>query len=151
MLQGILTEDMVQVKHEVSSWQDAIRISAHPLIERSYITESYVSAMIQNVRELGPYIVIAPDIAIAHARPDNNVNHVGLSLLKIDKSINFAEDSHYASLVFVLAAVDNDQHLGMLAELANVLNDQEKVAQIKNSPSVPEILKIIYESNKEEF
>ncbi len=34
--------------------------------------------MIDSVNELGPYIVIAPEIAIAHARPrDNDVHQVG--------------------------------------------------------------------------
>src|SRR5699024_8102565 len=106
----------------------------------------YVDAMIRNVKELGPYIVIAPDIAIAHARPEDNVQRVGLSLLKLDKSVDFAQDSHSASLIFVLAAVDNEQHLDMLAELTNVLNDREKVEQIKSSLSESEILTIMDES-----
>lgn len=151
VLNEVLTEEMIQVKHEVNGWEEAIKLAANPLIDQSYITEEYVNAMIQNVKELGPYIVIAPDIAIAHARPEKNVHMVGLSLLKLDKSINFAENSHFAALVFVLAAVDNKQHLEMLSELANVLSDSKKVERLANSSSTSEILNIIYETYKEEF
>lgn len=151
MLHKALTREMIQVKQEVRGWEEAIKLAAKPLLESQYISEGYVTAMIQNVKELGPYIVIAPDIAIAHARPENNVQKVGLSLLKLNKSINFATDSHYASLVFVLAAVDNEQHLDMLAELSTVLNDHDKVEQLKTSLSSSEILKVINGINKEEL
>ena len=47
--------------------------------------------MIESVHEFGPYIVIAPEIAIAHARPDHNVNEVGLSLLSSINILIFRE------------------------------------------------------------
>lgn len=144
MLEQVLTDEMIQIKNQVNGWEEAIQSAAQPLVDQSYVTSDYVNAMIENVNELGPYIVIAPDIAIAHARPDDNVNKIGLSLLKLNQSINFAEDSHYASMVFVLAAVDNEQHLGILSELANVLNDNEKVKQLKESTDSSEILNIIH-------
>lgn len=143
MLQNILTEDMVQVRQEVRDWQTAIKLAAFPLIEHSYITENYVNAMIRSVDELGPYIVIAPDIAIAHARPDHNVKKVGLSLLKLNKSVNFAKESHFVSLVFVLAAVDNEQHLEILTELASFLMERKNVERLKYSSLKGDIMNII--------
>ncbi|GAA0592142.1 PTS sugar transporter subunit IIA [Virgibacillus siamensis] len=150
MLNNVLTEDKILLQNNVKNWEEAIQIAAKPLVPE-FIKQDYVQAMIENVKELGPYIVIAPDIAIAHARPDGNVHKVGLSLLKLDESINFGEDSHYAALVFVLAAVDNEQHLDLLSELANVLNDSEKVSQIKHCSSSKKIVNIISKTHKEEF
>ncbi|WP_373288509.1 PTS sugar transporter subunit IIA [Lentibacillus kapialis] len=143
-MEHVLTEEMIQIKRQVNGWEEAIQSAARPLVEHAYVTDDYVNAMIENVNELGPYIVIAPEIAIAHARPDDHVKKIGLSLLKLDQSINFAENSHYASLVFVLAAVDEEQHLDMLSELANVLNDSGKVKQLKESAATSEILNIIH-------
>ena len=99
MTLDILTEDKIVIKEKVSTWSEAIEIAAQPLLDNHSINNNYVSAMIESVNEMGPYIVIAPEIAIAHARPDNNVKEVGLSLLKLHQHINFAEDSHYASLI----------------------------------------------------
>ncbi|MDN6656677.1 MAG: PTS sugar transporter subunit IIA, partial [Staphylococcus simulans] len=114
MALDILTKDKIKVQDQVPDWSQAITEAAQPLLEQDYIETGYIDAMIDSVKEFGPYIVIAPEIAIAHARPEDNVNKVGLSLLKLNESINFAEDSHYASLIFVLSATDNTSHLNVL-------------------------------------
>lgn len=143
MPKEILTEDMIQIIPSVHTWEDAIKKAAAPLVRHEFINQQYVQSMIDNVKELGPYIVIAPDIAIAHARPEQNVNKVGLSLLKLDHGVPFSTDGHYASLVFVLAAVDNDQHLELLSELAAILKDSEKVNQMKRASSVKQLKQLI--------
>ncbi|MFG6128711.1 PTS sugar transporter subunit IIA, partial [Staphylococcus aureus] len=51
-------------------------VASQPLLQEQVIEQCYVEAMIESVNELGPYIVIAPEIAIAHARPNNNVHQV---------------------------------------------------------------------------
>lgn len=72
---------------------------------------------------------IAPEIAIAHARPNNDVHQVGLSLLKLNQHVAFCDEDHYASLIFVLSAIDNHSHLSVLQNLATVLGDNQ------NSPA----------------
>ncbi|NQE00398.1 PTS sugar transporter subunit IIA, partial [Staphylococcus xylosus] len=117
----ILSADKVQILDKVETWEQAITIAANPLLTQDYFESSYVTAMIDSVKELGPYIVIAPEIAIAHARPNDDVKHIGLSLLKLNEHINFSEEGHFASLIFVLSAVDNDGHLAILRSLATKL------------------------------
>lgn len=143
MLADTLTRETIQVQSCVTDWKEAIQTASIPLLNNSTIQKEYIQAMIDNVIELGPYIVIAPDIAIAHARPDGAVNKVGLSLLKLNQSINFGEDSHYAKLIFVLAAIDNKQHLNILGELTSLLNNQKTIDKLKNSASTNEIINII--------
>lgn len=86
-----LTKDKITMKEKVNDWEEAIHIAAEPLLAQNYIEPGYVEAMIDSVKTLGPYIVIAPNVAIAHARPDNHVNKVGISLLKLGVPINFSE------------------------------------------------------------
>ena len=102
----ILSTDKVQVLDKVENWREAIRVAARPLQEQDYFKQDYIDEMVHSVEKLGPYIVIAPEIAIAHARPNDNVKKIGLSLLKLNQHINFSEEGHYASLIFVLSAVD---------------------------------------------
>ncbi|MBR9068564.1 PTS transporter subunit EIIA, partial [Staphylococcus aureus] len=105
----------------------------------------YVEAMIESVNELGPYIVIAPEIAIAHARPNNNVHQVGLSLLKLNQHVAFCDEDHYASLIFVLSAIDNHSHLSILQNLATILGDNQTVQQLLNAKNAQEITTILKE------
>ena len=50
----------------IDSWQEAIRVSARPLIGKEIIEESYVQAMIQNVLDNGNYIILLPLVAMPH-------------------------------------------------------------------------------------
>ena len=60
MTLDILTEDKIVIKEKVSTWSEAIEIAAQPLLDNHSINNNYVSAMIESVNEMGPYIVIAP-------------------------------------------------------------------------------------------
>ncbi|PTE81346.1 MULTISPECIES: PTS sugar transporter subunit IIA [Staphylococcus] len=138
----ILSSDKVQVLEQVESWREAINIAASPLQEQGYFQQAYIDDMIHSVEKLGPYIVIAPEIAIAHARPNNNVKKIGLSLLKLNQHINFSEEGHYASLVFVLSAIDNEGHLEVLRSLATTLGNQQTVNNLLNAQTSSEIINI---------
>lgn len=139
----ILSTDKVQILDQVATWEQAITIAANPLLTQDYFEPSYVTAMIDSVKELGPYIVIAPEIAIAHARPNDDVMHIGLSLLKLNKHVNFSEEGHFASLIFVLSAVDNDSHLAILRDLATKLGNQDTVNQLLAAQEIKEIVNIL--------
>ncbi|MCH4458109.1 PTS sugar transporter subunit IIA [Staphylococcus haemolyticus] len=143
----ILTKDRIVLEDNVETWEQAIQHASKPLIDQKIIENNYVTSMIESVQEFGPYIVIAPEIAIAHARPDNNVNEVGLSLLKLDDHINFSNDGHYASLIFVLSAVDSNSHLGILQSLAQLLGNKENVEKLLDSKSKEDIINIIKEND----
>lgn len=138
----ILSADKIQILDEVETWEQAITIAANPLLTQDYFESSYVTAMIDSVKELGPYIVIAPEIAIAHARPNDDVKHIGLSLLKLNQHINFSEEGHFASLIFVLSAIDNDGHLAVLRSLATKLGNQETVNKLLAAQEINEIVNI---------
>ena len=138
----IISSDKVQVLEQVESWREAINIAASPLQEQGYFQQDYIDDMIRSVEKLGPYIVIAPEIAIAHARPNNNVKKIGLSLLKLNQHINFSEEGHYASLVFVLSAIDNEGHLEVLRSLATTLGNQQTVSNLLNAQTSSEIINI---------
>lgn len=143
----ILTKDKIIVKNSVEDWKHAIQQASKPLLEQNIIEIDYVESMIKSVQELGPYIVIAPEIAIAHARPDDNVNEVGLSLLKLNEHINFSKDGHYASLIFVLSAIDNSSHLSVLQSLAQLLGNEDNIQRLINSNNKDEIIHIIKEND----
>ncbi|ATY55996.1 TPA: PTS sugar transporter subunit IIA [Staphylococcus argenteus] len=145
MALDILSTKRIIVKEQVNNWNEAITIASQPLLQEQVIEQGYVEAMIESVNELGPYIVIAPEIAIAHARPNNNVHQVGLSLLKLNQHVAFCDEDHYASLIFVLSAIDNHSHLSILQILATILGDNQTVQQLLNAKNVQEITTILKE------
>ena len=65
----------------VGSWQEAIRLGAKPLLAQGIIEEAYIDAMIQNVLDNGNYIILLPQVAMPHARPEAGSNGIGTSVV----------------------------------------------------------------------
>lgn len=144
MLNELLTREFIHLEDRVDNWKDAIRLAADPLLQNQYIFEEYINEMIVNVEKLGPYIVIAPKIAIPHARPEAGVKKLGMSLLQLKESVLFSEkQEHAANLIIVLAAIDNETHLKALAQLSEMLSDPKNVEMLIHSNSIDEMLKMI--------
>lgn len=144
VLNELLTKETIQYNAKVENWQEAIRLASEPLKTNGSITADYVEAMIANVDELGPYVVIAPEIALPHARPEYGVKKIGMSLLRLGESVYFSkEERHRARLIVVLAAVDNEKHLKALAQLTTMLSDEEVLQNLMDAESVEEIMKYI--------
>ncbi|MBG9784627.1 BglG family transcription antiterminator [Shouchella lehensis] len=149
MLHEIVDKSMIQVQPTVSSWQEAITIAAQPLLQNESIVESYIHAMINNVTTNGPYIVIAPSIAMPHARPEEGVNKLGISILKLNEPVSFSNEAkHNAQIIIVLAAIDNETHLKALSQLSELLSEQKNVQDILASTSASQIETILHKENE---
>ena len=114
-----------------ATWQEAVKAACQPLLDDGTIEPVYPAEIIRKVEELGPYIVIAPDIAIPHAQEGLGVNETAICFMKTESPVSFADDGeHDARLFFVLASTDNAKHLENLSELAELLSDEEFVAKV---------------------
>lgn len=131
-----LLKNNIQVLENIDNWEDAIKYASIPLLEKKTIEDRYVRSMIENIHELGAYIVLMPRIAMPHSRPENGVNITSMSLLKLNKGVSFSKDKEDVNLIFILAAKDNTSHMDAIIELTDLLEDEKKVEQIigaKNS------------------
>lgn len=141
VLKDLFTQETIQFAKSVADWEEAIQVAAKPLLKRGAITEKYVQAMIDNVKNLGPYIVICPNIAIPHAQCKGEVLEVGMSFLKLEEEVFFGDKP--VSVLIVLAAVDNDSHLKALAELAELLCEDDTRDELLQAKDVADVLKLI--------
>lgn len=141
MLKDILKGN-IQIGNNVSCWQESIQKAAYPLLQNNDITENYIKAMIQNVLDNGSYMVLLPEFALPHSRPDHGVNKTSLSLLKLKEPIIFPDDVP-VRLLIVLAAIDTNTHLDILFKLVDLVMDETKMKQILSSETIDEIMEIL--------
>ncbi|UJF16774.1 PTS sugar transporter subunit IIA (plasmid) [Jeotgalibaca sp. MA1X17-3] len=149
MLLEVITEEMIHVNYDCQTRDEAVIESGRLLVEKGYATEKYIKAMLKNVEENGTYIVIAPGIAMPHARPEEGAVDIGLSIVTLKNPVVFGHPlNDPVRIVVGLCAVNHQSHLKALSELVEILGNQEKVEQINEASTSQEIINIIKGGNK---
>ncbi|WP_432663285.1 BglG family transcription antiterminator [Wukongibacter baidiensis] len=149
MLNNLLTPDSIQLNVDAMDWEDAVYKGAKILLDKEYITKNYINGIINKVKEIGPYIVIAPGIALPHARPEEGVKKLSMSLITLKRPVEFGnEDNDPVKLLITLAAIDNETHLKALSQLMGLLNNGGDIKKILKADQKEEILDILEKYSK---
>lgn len=125
LLKEILLDGNIKVVDNVVDWKDAVRKSCLILESQGAVPEIYKEKVIESVEELGPYIFLAPGVAMPHVQLFGETK-VGLSLLKVNEEVEYDSDSK-AYLFFAFSAEDGESHINMIQELATFLSDENNV------------------------
>jgi len=105
-----------------ADWRAAIRSALQPLVAVGAVEDRYVEAAVAAVEMQGPYIVLAPGVALAHARPEDGAVVLGLSVAVLAEPVSFGHPTNDpVDVVLAFGSPDRDQHVGLLAALARQL------------------------------
>ncbi|WP_213712806.1 PTS sugar transporter subunit IIA [Cedecea lapagei] len=144
MLNQWLHPQTIQLQDEAANWQQALEISARPLLDAGIIAPHYLTAIMQQHQKLGPYYVLAPGLAMPHARPEEGATGLGLSLLKLKRGVSFhSEGNDPVDVIIMLAAPDSHSHIEMISALAELFSSDEDMALLHQANNLEEIQKII--------
>ena len=127
-------ENSIRVGAIALDREHAIEMAGELLVASGRSTPEYTESMIDAVAENGPYIVIAPGIALAHGRPSEAVLEIGLSLVTLAQPVVFGNEANDpVRLVVGLCATDHSSHIDIMAELATFLGDSVSVNTVLNA------------------
>ena len=147
-LRDALPHSAVRAAVQCDDWRDAVRVAGMLLVETGAATPRYVDAIIAAVDELGPYIVLAPGIAIAHARPEDGAAAVGFSLVRLAEPVAFGSATNDpVDLVFAFATPDSDEHISALAALAQFIESGSNLDRLRNAQTDDELYDVIKEAS----
>lgn len=123
-LHHLLPPAHIQLDVHCTDWKDAVRRSAKRLLESGYIEERYIDAMIANIEENGPYVVLSPGFAVPHEGLEQGSIKVGMNLIRLDPPVDFGvEEFDPVEFVCCLSAVDHKMHLKAFFNLVNMLGN----------------------------
>ncbi|MFT4245226.1 MAG: PTS sugar transporter subunit IIA [Micrococcaceae bacterium] len=146
MLTELLTDKTIQITDKKLDWEEAIELTAQPLLKEKAIEDKYITAMIGKVKEFGAFINVGDRVALPHARPEDGVNKVGISLLKTNETVYLLDKKHHPIKLFIcLAATDNKAHLEALADLTKLLIKKDSLNALLKAETKQEILDVIKE------
>lgn len=126
-------------------WEAAVRGSCKTLLDDGTVEEAYVDAVVNGVKKFGPYIVLAPDIAMPHAQEGaEGINETAIAFMKVEKPVEFepGNPDRNARLFFTLASKDPDQHLENMGKLAEILGNEAMVADLLKAKNVEDLLAV---------
>ena len=121
---------------EVVDWEGAITAAISLLEADQKVTTGYLTRVLQANQKHGPYFVVAPGIAIAHASPGEDVLETGLALLRLQTPVVSGSNNDPVQLVFALCAVDATSHIALLGRFAEVMSSPGNVNTLLNEPNL---------------
>lgn len=143
MLLPPLPDDGVQLGAAADDWRAAVGLAGAALARTGAAAPEYAAEMIRMIDEHGPYVVIAPGLALAHARPGPEVVRDGLSVVTLATPVPFGHPHNDPVRVVLGLAAGYATHLSVVAALANVFNDTDAVARLADATSAAEVRGIL--------
>lgn len=143
-LLDLLQEKMIELKAPVNDWENALQKGAQLLINDGGVEKRYLDAMLKMVKDLGPYVVIAPGLALGHAGPDQGVNRTCFSLVTLENPVNFGvPENDPVDIVFSFAAPNKEEHMQALRDLALFCSEEKNLSAIRNATEKKQIRELL--------
>ena len=139
-----LPESAIVIGADAADWRAAVTLAAGALAASGVAKPGYAAEMIRMIEEHGPYVVIAPGLALAHARPGPEVIANGLSVVTLATPVNFGHPHNDpVHVVLGLAISDVASHLAAVAAVANVFNDSHAIEELAAAESAARVRQIM--------
>jgi PTS system ascorbate-specific IIA component len=139
-----LNEAGIVLSAEAEDWRAAVRVAGGALVSMGAARDGYSDEMIRMIEEHGPYVVIAPGLALAHARPGPDVLADGLAVVTLEQPVPFGHPHNDpVRVVLGLAILRVETHLASVAAIANIFNDSDAVNALAAATSPDEVLQIM--------
>lgn len=130
---------------EVDSWEDAVRASGKILYQIGVVEESYIEAMVDNIRQNGNYVVIYPGLAIPHAEASYGVIKEGVSFVRLKQPVRFSgEENLSVTYIVGLSILGSDSINNILYSLIKMFSNKdfkEKMDRVKTKEEMYELIK----------
>ena len=120
------------------SKEDAIRAAGALLKQIGCVGDAYVDAMLEREKLVTTYMGLGVAIPHGTTQAKGEVKKSGIVMLQYPDGVEFGDEK--AQLVFGIAGV-GDEHLDLLSNISNALEDEDLLEQLKTTTDVNLILK----------
>lgn len=137
-MNNILTKECIRLNSTALDKTAAIRQAGDLLVKAGYVAQAYVEGML--AREVITSTYLGNGVAIPHGRSDDKdtVYQTGLSVVQFPDGVEW-EEGEKACLVVGIAAVA-DEHVDILTNLAEVIEDPAQAEQLVRATEAGMIL-----------
>lgn len=123
---------------QCDTWEELVDILADPLLKEGTVEPVFVESAKEAVKEFGGYVVLIEDIAFFHGKPEVGVHELALTFANLVNPVYIAEKR--IRVAFLLAAVDNVSHRGLLKELSAFMTDEKCLELLRKGEDMDAIM-----------
>lgn len=143
-LQQLLRPHLIQMDVSCTDWRSVVTASTALMEKYDFVSPDYKNAIIQNILDFGPGMVMFPGVLISHAAPENGCHKLGFAYLKLKEPVVFGNaDNDPVQAVFTLSAIDQSSHLEALTQIFHLLSEASIREEIIAAGTKEEFLKIL--------
>ncbi len=137
----------IAVKQPVTDWEEAVRVGGRLMVEAGLVETRYIDAIVTNHKEMGPYFVIAPGIAMPHAKPENGVIKTGYAVMTLSTPVEFGdEENDPVDLLIFAGAVDREEHnQEAVPQIAELCDSERFIDALRNAPDAEAVHGVLAE------
>ena len=121
--ESLIENNSIKLNQTAANWEEAIKIGTDLLVVSGAIEPRYYENIVSKIKEMGPYIVLAPGLAMPHARPEEGVIRTAFGLTTLAQPVNF--DGEQISVLVTLAGSDSDTHMEGIMEITQIFDDPD--------------------------
>jgi PTS system mannitol-specific IIA component len=139
-MSDLLPRDAVRLGLRASDRSDAVRQSGQVLVEIGAVEPPYVEAMLQREQQISTSL--GEGFAIPHGTNESRqwIHETRLSFLQFPDGVDWDDDN---VVVCVGIAAVGDEHVSLLARLAQVLVVPEQAARLRSAERIEDVLAIL--------
>ncbi|TCP92108.1 PTS system ascorbate-specific IIA component (L-Asc family) [Cricetibacter osteomyelitidis] len=121
--ESLIENNSIKLNQTAVNWEEAVKIGTDLLVASGAIEPRYYTNIIEKVKELGPYIVLAPGLAMPHSRPEDGVIRTAFGLTTLAEPVDF--NGEMISVLVTLAGSDSDTHIQGIMEITQIFDDPD--------------------------
>lgn len=140
---AILSKDRIFLQASATDKQDAIRKAGELLVQSGCVLPEYIDGMLK--REESMSTSLGNGVAIPHGVYENrdHILKTGISVLQLRDGVDWDEDEKIYLVIGIAAA--GDEHVGVLSNLAEVIDNEETLAELLKTADPDVIIKYLGE------
>jgi len=135
----ILSKDRISLQASATDKADAIRKAGELLVATGCVLPEYVDGML--TREQSMSTSLGNGVAIPHGVYENrdHILNTGISVLQLMDGVEWGDGEKVYMVIGIAAS--SDEHVGVLSNLADVIDNEETLAEILKTTDPEVVLK----------
>ncbi|AHG19645.1 PTS sugar transporter subunit IIA [Chania multitudinisentens RB-25] len=140
----MIVRQAISIDNPASNAAEAIQAAGQALCLAGACHPEYVQAMVASYQEFGPYFVIAPGLAMPHARPEQGAIKAQFSLVRLREPVVFGHaENDPVQVLLGLSATSSDRHIQLIQHIVTLLADEENLHTLMNSRDPEQLYQLI--------